>query len=203
MKTRSFAHRCALRWTVGDTPCRYRRVRVSPPLPPHVQPVSMEKSSGSEFFSAITPVNVKTNLKIFFSPPVVTFFSVLISVAFLQVDFLPEATFTSGCMGISNIFNFRTEMMYKLTDRKPEEWRCGRESLNEYVTGVFSDVALWDDLSLNICVHRYFALKENTVMVRKSNIRYQNLRNVQTQVKNNNSTRSSKKSIVFRWPVDN
>ena len=38
-------------------------------------------------------------------------------------------------------------MIYKVIDREPgergvEEKVCGRESLNEYVTGVFSDVAL-------------------------------------------------------------
>ena len=36
-------------------------------------------------------------------------------------------------------------MMYKIIHIEPGDGECERESLSEYVTGVFGDVALWDD----------------------------------------------------------
>ena len=45
-----------------------------------------------------------------------------------------------------------------------------REGLNKYFTGVFSDIPFCDYLCLNICVHGDSTLKENTGMIRESNI---------------------------------
>ena len=54
------------------------------------------------------------------------------------------------------------------------------EGLNKFFTGVFSDIPFCNYLSLNICVHGDSTLKENTGIIRESNISHHNLRDVQT-----------------------
>lgn len=79
------------------------------------------------------------NLKICLSPPEISLLQSLLFLFYLfyQYGISPCCSFftadylnLSWGKGINNVCNFRTEIIYKITDRDPGEDRRGRESLN-------------------------------------------------------------------------